>query len=160
MKTISLTQGKFTIVDDEDFDELNKFKWMAHKERGNWYACRIERVNKKYNIVRMHRTLMGDPVGVLIDHKDGNGLNNSKSNLRIATNQQNLMNQKAQENRKSKYKGVSLFKHCKTFRAYITYDRKQMHLGCYKTETEAALAYDNAAKRMFGEFARLNFPLE
>ena len=81
MKKIKLTQNKYTLVDDEDFDYLNQFNWCAHKEKYNFYAVRTD--NKLKKCIRIHRVIMNCPDSKFIDHKDGNGLNNQKENLRL-----------------------------------------------------------------------------
>jgi len=101
MKIIKLTKEKFTLLDDEDFDEINKFKWQATK---TGYATR----NTKGKTIRIHRLVMNAPKGMMVDHIDHNTLNNQKSNLRICTHTQNQQNQKNRQHGRgsSKYKGV------------------------------------------------------
>ena len=113
MKEIKLTQGKVALVDDEDFDFLNQWKWCAHKDGNNFYAVRVDysngRANKKF--LSMHRVLLGltDPK-IFPDHKDGDGLNNQRYNLRIATPSQNVINSKTSgKDKTSIYRGVSFF---------------------------------------------------
>lgn len=164
-KQITLTQGKFTIVDDEDFEWLNQWKWCANKIHNIWYAIRglihSEKIaNGKHICILMHRQIMNCPKGFEIDHQDHNGLNNQKSNLRICTRNQNQHNQKIQTRIKSsQFKGVYWDKSTKRWPAQIKYNSKRIHLGGFGSEIEAAKAYDKAAKRLFGEFARLNLPV-
>ncbi len=149
MKKIKLTQGKFALVDDEDFDFLNQWNWYAHKERKRFYA--ISWIESKK--AKMHRILLGlTDAKVQCDHKDGNGLNNQRNNLREATSSQQGMNKIKKGNTKSKYKGIAWRNDRNTWKARIG----KKDLGCFKTEEEAALAYNNAAKICFGEFAKLN----
>ena len=100
---------------------------------------------------------MNAPPGVQIDHRDGNGLNCSRDNLRLCTNQNNRRNSRKGNRNTSGFKGVSFFKRDQNWRAYIMLDARQIHLGYFKTSEEAARAYDNAAKELFGEFASPNF---
>jgi len=106
----------------------------------------------------MHRVIMKAARGSQIDHKNGNGLDNRRSNLRFANVQQNRMNSKKQNRFSSRYKGVHYYKHARQWKAQIRYNGIQLYLGYYRVETDAAKVYDQKAKKLFGEFARLNFP--
>lgn len=106
--------------------------------------------------IRMHRQIMGEPEGMEVDHSDNNGLNNQKSNLRIATHWQNLANRALQKNNTSGYRGVSWSKQAKKWWAQIYVDSKTVHLGLFDDVKEAARAYNEAAIERYGEFARLN----
>jgi hypothetical protein len=110
----------------------------------------------------MHRVIMNAPADRFVDHKHGEGLDNRKENLRIVTCAQNQYNRRKMTTRQtsSKYKGVYFRKNYKKYCAQIRYKGKRMHLGYFDNETDAAKAYDEAAKKLFGEFARLNFPNE
>jgi hypothetical protein len=155
MKEIQLTQGKVALVDDYDYEVLNNFKWFAHKHRNTHYAGKQKsRTEGKQRSELMHCIIM-DHKG--IDHIDGNGLNNQRSNLRFATHQQNQMNRGKLKGTSSKYKGVSLDKRSNKWNSYIKKDQKVIYLGLYYDEVEAAKAYDQKAIELFGEFARLNF---
>jgi len=157
MKEIELSQGKVAMVDDEDYDLLSKMNWVAHKERNSWYAWGYEKVAiRNYKRPKMHRVIMNAPDGVAVDHIDGNGLNNQKSNLRFCTNQENLRNSTKRKGCSSKFKGVSYHKQNDRWRATITIDKRQISLGCYGCEIDAALAYNRKAAELFGEFANLN----
>src|SRR3990167_296143 len=161
MKEIPLTNGPIAIVDDEDFEFLNQ--WQGHSVRG--YAPRREYfTEKKYHYksrsFRMHRIILNAPDGYEVDHINGNPLDNRKSNIRICTRQQNMRNVKLSTKNTSGYKGVSWSAIGKKWMAYISYgNKKTKYLGYYTDKKDAAYAYDSAAKVMFGEFAKLNFPM-
>lgn len=164
MKKIALTQGNFALVDDEDFERLNKFKWHYNKEKraNTGYARRHKSIKKdgkrKQIIVSMHTFIMNTPEGFEVDHKDSNGLNNQKSNLRVCKSAQNKKNYPPLKGSSSKYKGVRWHKASNRFVAEIFENGKQKHLGTFKNEIDAAKAYDEKAKEVHGEFAFLNFP--
>lgn len=156
MKEIQLTQGKVALVDDDDYERVNQFKWCADISYSTIYASRQSYGKKIY----MHRLVMDTQPKIECDHIDGNGLNNQKSNLRNCTHKENLRNKKIHKNKincSSKFKGVFFRKEQNTYQAYINVDKKHIYLGCSKDEYEAALLYDNAAKLYFGEFAFTNF---
>ncbi len=168
MKLIPLTQGKFAQVDDEDFEYLNQWKWYAHKEGKSVYVQRksMDEKGKRVNI-RMHRLILGltDPK-VFGEHKDHNGLNNQRGNLRLATNAQNQCN-KRKQGIYSKYLGVSrhISKSGDWSKTYWgvslqSNGKSVLHKNFPFTpegEISAAKAYDEAAKLHHGEFANLNF---
>jgi len=159
MRQIELTQGKVAWVDNEDFEWLNQLKWYAHKHGNTFYAIRGILINGKYKVQRMHKFIMGDNLGKSdIDHKDGDGLNNQKVNLRICTHQENMMNRRPNKNCSSIYKGVCWHKQTQKWVAKIWIDGKQIHLGYFIIEEDASRAYDKKSTELFGEFARLNFP--
>lgn len=151
MKEIKLTQGQVALVDDEDFEFLSQWNWAAFKHRNDYYAIR-----KKAPRL-MHRLIMKAEPGLQIDHIDHNGLNNQKVNLRRCNNSQNHMNMKPLS-KTTKYKGIE-YRKTKTpyYKAYISPDGKKIDLGRFSNEIDAARAYDEAAKKYYGEFAYLNF---
>lgn len=157
MKEIKLTQGKVALVDDADFEWLNQWKWFAAKCGNTFYAHRNEEVDGRKRTIRMHRLILGvtDPK-VFVDHERGDGLNNQRYNLRMATQRQNSQNRKPQAGSASKYKGVSFNARLKKWLAQIRVGSSLIHIGCYKQEEDAALAYNEAAIKHHGEFARLN----
>lgn len=154
MQKIPLTQDKIALVDTEDFERINPHKWCAFKHGNSWYA--IRRVGG--TMIYMHREILGLAVnsGSITDHVNGNGLDNRKSNLRLCSVKENVRNQHTTSGF-SQYKGVSWHKQRNRWRATIMVNRKQKHLGLFGREDIAALAYDMAAVREFGEFACLNF---
>jgi hypothetical protein len=156
MKTIPLTQGKVALVDDEDYEWLSRWKWYAILNGHTWYAARKDCSGDRPRAVSMHRQIMGEPEGK-VDHIDGDGLNNQRGNLRLATDPQNLWNSRKRRG-SSKFKGVYWTKRNKRWRAAITHLGVKKHLGYFDSEEAAARAYDRAAKEFFGPFARLNFP--
>ena len=158
MAEIELTQGKIAIVDEEDFERLSKYKWCTRKGGNTFYAIRWgPRVDGKRRVILMHREILGlKPGDPDVDHRDGNGLNNQKKNLRIATKSQNAMNQQKTRGT-SRFKGVYWHKPSKKWRARICVNGEQKQLGHFMDEEEAARAYDEKAREIFGEFAKTNF---
>lgn len=158
MKEILLTQEKVAIVDDGNFERLNQHKWYALRSGNTFYAARKKKIENKRAVVLMHREVLdsrpGDPI---VDHRDGNGLNNARKNLREAVSGQNQMNSHGYLGSLSKFKGVSICKRSKKWRACIQINGKKKHLGYFNDEQEAAKAYDKAAKEYFREYARINF---
>jgi hypothetical protein len=153
IRFIPLTKGKVAIVDAEDYKWLSKYKWHAVDTGGKFYAYRCR--NKRS--ISMHRMIMGEPKGMVVDHRDGNSLNNRRSNLRTCTAAQNGRNRR-RTCRASRYKGVYFIKRLNKWKAVITYNSKTIHIGCFSDEISAGKAYDKKAKELFGEYAYLNFP--
>lgn len=155
-RKIELTKGLFAIVDDSDFEFLSQFKWHATNCDGKHYAT--THLKKGNALIRMHTLLL--PFAVEVDHKNGDGLDNRRENLRPATRSQNKRNIPKRKNMTSKYLGVSLYhngvsknKWC----ARVQINRKHIWLGAYPTEEEAAIAFNNGCiKHGVDEFTRLN----
>ncbi len=146
-----LGAGKFALVDDADYEELNKHKWYLT----DGYAVRTgskERVN-----IRMHRAVMETPKGLCTDHINRDRLDNQKENLRICTVRQNSWNAGPLKGKSSKYKGVTYKNREKAWVCSIRINGEKKQYRGFKNETEAAKAYDKMAKEAFGEFACLNF---
>ncbi len=153
---IPLTQRMVTIVDEEDYAYLNQWKWHTLKVEKLCYAARSIKQGKGSNQILMHRQLLDVPKGKEIDHKDGDGLNNCRSNLRICNHQQNHFNLRNRINTSSIYKGVYWDKDKRRWRATLVVGGEKKRLGRFKDELQAALAYNQAATVYFGEYARLN----
>lgn len=150
MKLIPLTQGKFAQVDDADYDILIKRKWYFTK--AGYAVTKIKR-----RAVSLHRIILGDVSGKVIDHIDGDGLNNKRNNLRRCLHIDNMKNQGLRKNKKSgNYKGVSWHIASSKWMARIQVNKKAIHLGLFACEISAARAYNAAAVEHFGEFARIN----
>ena len=162
-RVIPLTQGKFAIVDPEDYDALSKYKWYAVKRGRQYYAVAKVGTKKgghRQKKVRMHRLIMKAPKGKVVDHINHNGLDNRKANLRLATAQQNTWNKRKQKgNYSSQYKGVHWVKSENKWRSRITCNGKVIFIGRFDDEKAAAMAYDAKAKELFGEYASLNLEL-
>lgn len=151
MQIIVLTQGKFAIVDDEDYQELSKYKWYVGS-RG--YAIRHPKMIKgiRKGHIAMHRIIINAPDGMEVDHRDGNRLNNQKVNLRICTRKQNLHNQKTAKNNKSGYRGISYRNKDQVWVASLACDGKIYSRWC-KTKQKAIETWNMLAKKYYGEFA-------
>ena len=153
-QTINLTQGKVAIVDDDVAEMLNKHKWQFN----HGYAQRLSRENHQAKTVMMHREIMQAPPGYKVDHINMDGLYNCRENLRICSSAENSRNVGLRSTNTSGYKGVSFDKASKRWRSSIRVNGKSVLLGFYSEAKNAALAYDEAAKINYGEFARPNFP--
>ncbi|MGA2915023.1 MAG: HNH endonuclease signature motif containing protein [Sedimentisphaerales bacterium] len=158
-RKIYLTNGMVAKVSQRDFENVNQYKWRAKKNSTEdlFYAIRIERINGAEKHFRMHRVIMNPPSGFVVDHKDGDGLNNTRDNLRIVTIAQNTYNMSKRSGTSSIYKGVHREKRNGRYRAMISYRGYVIRLGSFENEIDAAKAYDDAAKDLFGEYAKLNF---
>lgn len=156
MAEISLTRGLIAIVDDDDAAVISGFSWNAFRCRSakTWYARTTVYSPTKQDIF-MHALILPAPPGMEVDHKDLNGLNNQRSNLRLATRSQNMANRVWHVGRsKSGFKGV--YRRGSRFQASIRVNGKAICLGSFGAAEDAAAAYDSAALTHFGEFARLN----
>jgi len=156
MKTIELTRGLVAIVDDEDYERLSAWKWHAVTDyRGESYACRHAKKGEPGpRYVLMHRMICQTDKDV--DHRNGDGLDNRRENLRPATRSQNIANSRPSSSSKSGLKGVDWHRQRGKWRAQITVLGRHQYLGLFATALEAAAAYDRAAVEAFGEFARTN----
>lgn len=159
MRIIELSKGKVALVSDRDFKDLSRFKWFAVKKTQKFYAVRNRLVSagEAPGMEYMHRRILGNPE-TDVDHRDGDGLNNQRRNLRRATHRQNLCAHRTKgPQATSSFRGVSWITSKKKWRAQISSLEINKHLGYFPDEVSAALAYDVAAKQHFGKFAHLNF---
>lgn len=146
---VPLTQGKVALIDAADLTLVRDHKWMAHQHRRTFYA------RAKSGRLKMHKLLM--PEVALVDHKNGDGLDNRRENLRSCTFQENAWNAR-RDIGVSGFRGVSWHRRRGKWVARITVDGKRVTLGCSASEIDAAKIYDQECKRLRGEFAVLNFP--
>lgn len=157
MKEIKLSKGQVALVDDWRYEELNEYEWQAlfSKHTQSYYATRSQMVCGKREFFYMHRVVAGTPKGMKTDHVNRKTLDNQEHNLRVCTNSQNMMNSGLRIDNTSGYKGVC--KHREKWQAKIKVNKKYESLGVFSTPEEAAHAYDEGAKKYYGEFAVLNF---
>lgn len=156
MAQIKLTQNKVAIVDDANFEWLNQWKWQYDLgyARRSVNMGKFENGKQHITHISMHRLIMDEPENMEIDHKNGDGLDNRRSNLRICTRAQNQQNRKIHKNKE--FKGVNWHKRVGRWAVAIRVNKKLIHIGYYSDRHVAAKAYDEAAKKHFGEFARTN----
>jgi hypothetical protein len=159
-RRIDLGEGEWTILDSQDYYRLRNLKWVVNGNGSKFYAVRFVKTGPgKTKTLRLHREIMNAPDGLLVDHRNGNGLDNRRDNLRLATHGENASNRrKTKSKTTSRFIGVCFDKKRGQWPGQITYRGKKIWLGRFKSEVEAAKAYDAAAKKYHGEFARLNFP--
>jgi HNH endonuclease/AP2 domain len=157
-KKIPLANGKgFAVVDDEDFALCSQYKWRILEDENTSYALGYTPGPRNGPTIRMHRLVMRANRGEVVDHKNGDGLNNQKSNLRVCTHQKNMWNSRAKSNTKSGYKGVAWDAVKQKWKARIGHNLSSISLGYFDQPIDAAKAYDKAARELRGEFARTNF---
>lgn len=163
MKMILLTRGKRALVDDSDFGWLSQLSWRATRTTPTgierWYALHTVGPNGKS--IYMHREIMirrGFSRNTRFDHRDGDGLNNQLSNLRPCSAAENVQNRRKEPGLSSRFKGVYWHRRDEKWMARLVHNGKSQFLGYFKDEEQAGKAYDTAAVKQFGEFARLNFP--
>jgi hypothetical protein len=160
-RLIPLTQYKVTKVDASDFEFLSQWEWQATytPSTKGWTAVRYAKTSTgKVGPIPMHRVIMSAPPGLDVDHRDHDSLNNVRSNLRVCTRSQNLANTRKRQNCTSQFKGVSFDPRRKLWALQISSGGKRVVMKRFDNELVAARAYDEAATRIFGEFANLNFP--
>ena len=164
--TIPLTRDKVAIIDADSLPIIAGYRWYAakpkahHGNRRTWYAQAIARVDGKSTTVLMHRLIIGAEKGEKVDHKNGNGLDNRRDNLRLATSSQNTANTPPPATNTSGYKGVHFHRRNKTWEASVVFEGARRHLGKFESPEDAARAYDAAAIEIWGEYAWTNFDQE
>jgi hypothetical protein len=158
-RRIYLGEEKWTIVDSRVYYKIRNFKWIVYGTGFNLYAVRLKIIGpNKTRTVYLHREIMNAPADLLVDHRNCDSLDNRKANLRFATHTENGQNRRKRKNATSRFLGVWWDKSKGLWESRIVYNKKRIFLGYFDSEIEAAKAYDEAAKKYFGEFARLNFP--
>ena len=153
---IKLLNSGLTTEIDEEFKHLSVYRWHVLKKPPSKTFCASATINGKK--VTLHRIILNPPNGLKTNHIDGNGLNNKLSNLRVATQSQNMANVGLLKNNTNGFKGISFIPKKSLWRAAITVNGKRPYLGCFKLKEDAARAYDDAAVKFFGPFPQLNFP--
>jgi hypothetical protein len=155
-RQVPLTRGLVALVDETDWPVVSQFKWRPYRGTSTWYAI----ADIDGHRVRMHRLILKPPDDVLVDHRNHNGLDNTRRNIRPCNNQQNVMNARAKRRGTSRFKGVCWHKASGKWSAEIFYNEQKWHLGLFVNEEDAARSYDRKAAELFGQFAYLNFPSE
>jgi hypothetical protein len=160
-RRIYIGEGLYTIVDPDIYYDLIRFNWnVCGNNDGSIYVARVIKEKRcgRLKTVYMHREIMNAPKGLLVDHKNGVKLDNRIDNLRLATHSQNMINRPKRKNTASKYAGLWRDNQRNQWCVRLTVNKKKIWLGRFNDEIEAARAYDQAARKYHGEFARLNFP--
>ena len=152
MDKIKLTKNKVTLVDDEDFEYLNSFKWYICNKG---YVVRLDPYENRRQI-RLHRVVVDNPTGQSVDHINRDKLDNRKSNLRVVTDWQNRVNRIKYKNNQSGYKGVYFRSNRNHWCALMNFKGKEIYLGSFENPEKAAMAYNEAAKKYHGEYANFN----
>lgn len=159
---IPLSQGLVALIDEEDFAFVSQWKWHVDRCGKAAYARRYRRVSESSGgqVVWLSRELLNAPDDMLVDHINGDTLDNRRCNLRLASPSQNNQNRRSRAGSTSQYVGVCWDKNHQRWRAAIQVERRSIYLGLFADEADAGRAYDSAAREHFGEFAQLNFPME
>ncbi len=162
VKKISLSKGFVTIVDEEDYEWLNQWKWSFSKAGYSFRSHYLGKIGGKYRAkgILMHRIILKTPDNMYSDHINGDKLDNRRCNLRICDQSFNMKNMNRHKDNSSKYKGVCWSKKEEKWKARICTDYNTINLGTFDNEHEAAQAYNEAAIKYHKEFARLNVVLE
>lgn len=146
--------GKYMLIDDEDYHLVSSFSW--HLRPDGYASARVHGSYPKGKSILAHKLIMPESSDHQVDHINGNGIDNQKSNLRLVTHQQNQWNQKKTSG-SSKYKGICWDNERQKWLTQIGFNNKNIYIGRFETEHHAAMAYDISAKELFGEFSSLNF---
>lgn len=156
MKEIKLTQGQVALVDDEDYEWLSQYTWSAHwddKLKKYYASTHVKTEDGKFPTRKMHRLIMGNPKGKVVDHGDHDALNNQRYNLRVCTYSDNACNRKVQSNNTSGHAGVHFHTNTGKYQASITLRGKRFYLGLFSSYEEALSCRIAAESEMFGEFS-------
>lgn len=151
---IYVKPSHWAIVDTDDYSKVAQYNWYLHRKKNGAYARAAWKKNGKMEHIFLHRLVLG--VSQEVDHKDRNGLNCQKNNLRLATTSQNAANRNKVSGKSSQYKGVGFLPKRKAWFARVKHEGVQIYLGQFKSEKEAAEKYNQRAREIFGEFACLN----
>jgi hypothetical protein len=161
VREIPLTRGYVALVDDEDYDRVSQFKWRAQPVAVNGATANHYAITSlSGRTVFLHRFILNAPRGMEVDHRNRNGIDCRRNNIRLATTAQNQANRGRTQANRSGYKGVSWSEQRRKWLVQITCNGERRHVGRFDDPTEAALAYDRAARDAFGAFARLNYPTD
>jgi len=156
----SKTHGEKTVlIDEEDYDKIKDHKWCVfyHPSVNNFYVNRrLCNINGKQKTISLHRTILNAKKGLTVDHINGNTLDNRRQNLRLCKQSNNLKNRKISTKEFKRYKGVSFASKINKYTARISTNNIAIWLGCFKTENDAAIAYNKAAVKYHGKYSRLN----
>jgi hypothetical protein len=159
--SIPLTQGIIALVDIDDYERISRFDWYAYKNRNTFYAGRnVPGISKAQDMVLMHREILGlsRGDGIKVDHRNRNGLDNRRENLRVASTSINNHNRRIQSNNTSGYRGVSWHKDAKKWSAGVTINGKWRYLGLHNDIISAAKTRDLETIKIYGKDSVLNFP--
>jgi hypothetical protein len=159
VRQVPLSQGLFAIVDDADAPRVSAYLWHARwneTAQTHYAQTNVKKDDGSSTTLQMHRFLMNAPDGVQVDHRNHDGLNNTRENLRLSTRGQNQHNRKVRKSTRSGFKGVSFHKGQGKWCAYINFEKKRVNLGYFTDAKDAARAYNAKARELFGEFASVN----
>lgn len=158
---LPLTQGYFAKIDRADLPRVLRHSWSVnHRPTGDIYAQTTFRLGQRTNTISLHRFIMQPPPGVLVDHRDGDGLNCTRENMRLATVANNTRNRRKHRGASSRYKGVYYHRRSGLWQAQAWHDRRPKYLGMFASEIDAAICYDIYTVVQADPFSRLNFPIE
>lgn len=160
-KVIELSQGKVAVVSNRDFTRLNQFSWHVWRPLNAphlaYAARKIRKKDGRYSKAFMHREVLCAPPGMEVDHRNRDGLDNRRRNLRLATASQNQANSRQHRDaQSSRFKGVTWHKGSQKWQSSIQFQKHRFYLGWFVSEIDAALAYNRKAIALFGSYARLN----